>query len=241
VYGRIHALGDFKRFDRRTLTRWKKRPDFQTQIERHRGVWKQEREAQSVARRKACFASLDSLWKRLCKIVADRDRPPEMRNVPGGRTGFFYGRQKRFLSAGKVHVIADYCLDVTLLRAFRALEVQAARNLQQWGDPLENPDGSNAAASCCNCPPLSGKRELAAQLAGEDELSDAEIADCCGISRRMLSRWRWEPEFQARTEEYLFRGRFGDILAASMGRGMLSWVVPAGFILCWRARLNGNG
>ena len=192
--------------DRRTLTRWKKRAEFQAQIEQRRRVWRQEREAQNVAKRKACFASLDSHWKRLWEIVANRDTSSEMRNVPGGRSGFLYGRQKTFRSEGKVHVITDYYLDSKVPRQLRTLEVQAAKNLQQWGEPLENPDGSNVAASCNNGCPLSGKREHAAQLAGEDQLSDAEIADCCRISRRMLSRWRWEQVFQERSRSTVAGG-----------------------------------
>lgn len=188
--------------DRRTLTRWKEQPEFQEQIERRRRVWRHERETQSVAKRRTHLPSLDSRWKDLWGIVAERADSPEMQNVPGGRTGFLYSRQKTYRYAGKVYAVTNHYLDSKLLRQFRALEVQAAKQSGQWGEPFETSIWNNAAASCSHCRPLSGKREHAAQLAGEDDLSDAEIADCCGISRRMLSRWRWEPEFQARIEEY---------------------------------------
>lgn len=193
--------------DRRTLTRWRKLPEFQAQVERRRRVWRHEREARGVATLKAGFTSLDSRWQDLWEIVAERAASPEMQNVPGGRTGLLYGRRKSFRNAGKVCEVTNYYLDVKLLGEFRALEVQAAKQSGQWGLPLENPDGSNPAASCSHCCPLSGKREQAAQLAAEDELSDAEIAECCRIDRRTLSRWRWQSKFRGRIEEYRERRR----------------------------------
>ena len=128
-----------------------------------------------------------------------------MQNVPGGRTGLLYSRQKTFRSAGQVHVIRDYYLDVKLLQALRKLEVQAAKESGQWGEPLD-PPWLKLPAECSNGLPLSGKREHVAQLAAEGQLSDAEIADCCRISRRMLSRWRWEQVFQERSRSTVAGG-----------------------------------
>jgi hypothetical protein len=52
---------------------------------------------------------------------------------------------------------------------------------------------------------------LAAQLLAEDELTDAEIADRAGHSRRQLARWKNHPEFAAHVA--LLVKDFGDAIA----------------------------
>src|SRR4029077_6664255 len=53
---------------------------------------------------------------------------------------------------------------------------------------------------------------LAAQLLAEDELTDAEIADRAGYSRRQLARWKNHPEFTAHVAELV--KDFGDAIAS---------------------------
>ena len=43
----------------------------------------------------------------------------------------------------------------------------------------------------------------AAILAAEDELSDIEIAQSCGITRRTLMRWKKQPAIQQKINEHL--------------------------------------
>lgn len=52
-------------------------------------------------------------------------------------------------------------------------------------------------------------REQAAALVAADELSDEQMAERLGITRRTLTRWRDVPEFQARVAEHVaaFRAR----------------------------------
>lgn len=45
------------------------------------------------------------------------------------------------------------------------------------------------------------ERHLAAQLLAEDELSDATIAERCGVGRTALSGWKKHPTFAARVKE----------------------------------------
>jgi hypothetical protein len=47
------------------------------------------------------------------------------------------------------------------------------------------------------------RSELAAGLVADDELTNDEIADRCGVSRPALQKWKARPEFMARVEEHL--------------------------------------
>ena len=194
-------IGRLCGIDRRTLTRWKKRLQFQEKIEQIRTVWKQELEGNSVSARLEHLALLDWSWKAMLEFVDHRARSPEMQNVPGGKTGLLYSRQKSFVSSGEVHILKDYYLDVKLLKALRRLEVRAAKQSGQWGRPLSAQPGLRLPPPHISGTALSGKREQAANLAARDQLPDAEIAAGCRINRRTLSRWRREPEFQARIQE----------------------------------------
>jgi transposase-like protein len=51
----------------------------------------------------------------------------------------------------------------------------------------------------------TGRKERAAQLLAEDELSDAEIARQAGVSERQLYRWKAHPEFAGRLRELAAR------------------------------------
>jgi hypothetical protein len=47
------------------------------------------------------------------------------------------------------------------------------------------------------------KREPAAFLVAEDRHSDAKIAGICGISERVLGKWKNRPEFAERVQELI--------------------------------------
>ena len=49
----------------------------------------------------------------------------------------------------------------------------------------------------------TGKRERAALLVAQDELSDQAIADSLGIAEVTLERWKRAPEFRARAAEHV--------------------------------------
>ena len=57
---------------------------------------------------------------------------------------------------------------------------------------------------------IPGREELqvqAAILIAEDDLSDSEIAQRCGITRRTLMRWKKESSIQQKIEEQLRRSK----------------------------------
>lgn len=49
----------------------------------------------------------------------------------------------------------------------------------------------------------TAKRDQAAMLVAQDELTDAQIAADLGIARMTLARWKSAPEFQARVREHV--------------------------------------
>jgi hypothetical protein len=53
----------------------------------------------------------------------------------------------------------------------------------------------------------TGKRERAALLAAEDEQSDSKIAASIGLTEITITRWKRDPEFQARVAENVERIR----------------------------------
>ena len=50
---------------------------------------------------------------------------------------------------------------------------------------------------------LCAKREQAAQLVADDNLTDDEICAKVGVSNRQLDRWKAIPEFKARGHEHV--------------------------------------
>jgi hypothetical protein len=62
----------------------------------------------------------------------------------------------------------------------------------------------------------TGRRERAAGLVAEDQLSDAEIASQLGITREGLRKWRRQPEFQERVRDVQQQ-----IRAAIVARGIV--------------------
>lgn len=59
------------------------------------------------------------------------------------------------------------------------------------------------------------RRERAARLVAEDELSDIKIAEAVGVYVRSLERWKTHAEFRARVAEYL-----AEIRAAILAEGI---------------------
>ena len=188
--------------NRRTLTRWKKRPKFLVLTEENGRHWKQDCESQGIAKRQPRIAVLQEIWQSLEHIVEIRAAIPEMQSVPGGKTGLLLRRRTVLRRSGHVEVMVDYRLDAKLLRTLRKIEVFAATVLWQYPPLDQSVRGEGIPETARSTRPWSGKQERASLLAAQDELPDTEIARQCAITRRTLTRWRGQAEFQRRTAEH---------------------------------------
>jgi DNA-binding XRE family transcriptional regulator len=59
----------------------------------------------------------------------------------------------------------------------------------------------SAAFGVPKCPKICSKREKAATLVAEDQLTDEEIGTTVGVSRKTVQRWKHEPGFAQRVQE----------------------------------------
>lgn len=59
------------------------------------------------------------------------------------------------------------------------------------------------------------RREEAAKLVAEDELTNEQIAECLGVTRQCLDKWKRHPDFQGRVAQLL-----AEIRAAILAEGI---------------------
>ena len=133
---------------RATLFRWMRQPKFQARVAQVREELGELTLRYSLALRGRRLLNLDQRHEALCEIVRERGASPEMRTVPGGRTGFIVRKVKRIGSGKSARVVEEYEFDAALARAFLDLEERAAREVGEWGEapaPPPVPTDNNAA------------------------------------------------------------------------------------------------
>jgi hypothetical protein len=74
----------------------------------------------------------DDRWRALQQVIAERAAHPDMRDVPGGRTGLLVRSLKTIGSGDAAREVAEYRLDAAILKELRELERQAAEEAGQW-------------------------------------------------------------------------------------------------------------
>ena len=72
----------------RCLTKWRARKDFQEEVDRQIAVVQQAESESLIATKKYRMAKLEDLARRLEKIMREQAAAPDMKDVPGGSTGF---------------------------------------------------------------------------------------------------------------------------------------------------------
>lgn len=117
---------------RRQLTNWKQHPDFRKRIEEITARMGDAALRHGIARRNRRLRALDDRWRRMQQVIDERAVDPEMRAVPGGRTGLLVHNVKSVGKGDDFQVIDLYEVDVALLRELREHEKQAAQELGQW-------------------------------------------------------------------------------------------------------------
>ena len=122
---------------KRTLERWKGKPDFAARVEQHRAAWHRAATQEGMADGVGRIRALKERVAGLYRVIEERAADPHFQPVPGGRTGFLTQRARIVGSGEKARVVWEHPLDVALLRELRALERQLAQEVDAWGKSEE--------------------------------------------------------------------------------------------------------
>jgi Helix-turn-helix of insertion element transposase len=117
---------------RSTLWEWSRNPDFAARVESHLEEIRAEIRRRGIGVIERRVASLDDRWKRLQRIMQERGESPEMKDVPGGRTGLLVRNVKSIGAGEDAQVVEEFKVDTGLLAELREHERQAAQELGQW-------------------------------------------------------------------------------------------------------------
>jgi hypothetical protein len=131
---------------RRTLCRWKRRPEFAARVDEYLKVYREAVRGRGIAVVERRVDALNDRWERLKRIMDERGESGEMAGVPGGGTGLIVKQTRGAGSGERFTLIEEYVLDVALLKEFREHEKQAADELGQGGGPPPGPAGAEAKA-----------------------------------------------------------------------------------------------
>jgi len=86
-----------------------------------------------IASKQARVRMYDDLLRRLMLIADERAKDPSMANIPGGKGGFVL----RQIKAVGTKAVAEYVSDIGLAKELRAVAQQAAEELGQWKDEID--------------------------------------------------------------------------------------------------------
>lgn len=146
---------------RQALDKWKRHPEFAARVESLVTAMAEAVEARGIANRKRRVAALNDRWRRMLRVIEDRAK--EMADVTAGETGLLTrqvklvkvyvsvdeagngsGGAKRvsgaLASSRRVVEVAEFAVDVGLLRELREHEKQAAQELGQWDSKEDSGD-----------------------------------------------------------------------------------------------------
>ncbi len=136
---------------RQTLQVWKKRPEFGARVRELLKAMAEAVKGRGIAERENRVAALNQRWEKLHEVMAARSK--EIREVPSGDTGLLIRdlklvkaymvvdgdgesgerRDEEELVPGRRMVqVAEYPIDLGLLKELRDLERQAAMEMGQW-------------------------------------------------------------------------------------------------------------
>ncbi len=122
------------RVSRRTLTNWKIAPEFRERVAEHVAAFRAAIREQGIAILENRVAALQDRWKRMQRVIDERAQDPELAEVPGGTTGLVVHQVKAVGKGEDFQLIDLYQVDAGLLAELRAHEQQAAKELGQWSE-----------------------------------------------------------------------------------------------------------
>lgn len=122
---------------RETLLNWRKRPEFASRVEELREDFRQAVKSRGIAIKEKRVESQNSRWRKIHQIINERAVDPAMQGVPGGQTGFVVRQLKSIGSGENTQIVAEYPVDVALLKELRELEKLTAQELGQWTENMK--------------------------------------------------------------------------------------------------------
>lgn len=115
----------------RSLYRAQQHPEFQARVHEHVSAFQAAMLRHSIAKRHKRLAVLDRLHEKALDVIEERSQGPDQ-DTPGSSTGLLVKTFKQIGSGPDAYPIAEYAVDVALMREIRALQEQAAKELGQW-------------------------------------------------------------------------------------------------------------
>src|ERR1044071_5658926 len=94
--GRLSAkqIGEKFGVSARSIERWRSRPEFAAEVERHKTVWREQVLQQGLADRAYRVSLAQVEYDKLARIMEERGAHPDLQGVPGGKTGLIVRTQK---------------------------------------------------------------------------------------------------------------------------------------------------
>lgn len=151
---------------RRTLTNWKRTPEFAALVGDHVGQIQASMLKFTIAKKHKRIAVLDGMHAKLLTVIDERaahyddlthtlnDQAPDKRHMkqvasqmfggteetvvpPGGRTGLVVRQLKQVGSGMSAKTVEEFAVDTGLIKEIRGLHEQVAKELGQWVDRQE--------------------------------------------------------------------------------------------------------
>jgi len=111
------------------------KPDIQAEI----GRWRADVRAEGIAQLEHRVAVLNDLHAKALTVIEARARV--FASGPGGATGLLVRDIKSVGAGAAAHIFPAFTVDIALLQEIRALQVQAAKELGQWSEKVEQAGG----------------------------------------------------------------------------------------------------
>lgn len=121
---------------RRTLTNWKRQPEFAAEVGGHVGAIQAGMLRLAIAKKYKRLKVLDDLHGKALAVVEERAERMDG-EAPGAGTGLLTHQVKQIGAGRDAQVVDEYAVDVALIKEIRALEEQAAKELGQWVEKSE--------------------------------------------------------------------------------------------------------
>ena len=122
---------------RRTLTRWRGDPAFRARVQAIKDRYAEELAGRGIADRQNRLDALNRDFQATETLLAERGAAEELRQAPGGRTGFVVRTLKVIGSGESAEVVEEFSFDRALLEARLAIGKQAAVETGQWTEKRE--------------------------------------------------------------------------------------------------------
>ena len=119
----------------RTLDNWKCEPEFKEAVQAHLNAWMERIQNKGIADKRRRVFQLNERWRKAQAIVEACAKDPELRKLPGGKTGFVRKRVRAIpVGQGEYSEIEEFFFDAKLFMSLLRIEEQAARELGQWDE-----------------------------------------------------------------------------------------------------------